>query len=153
MKITEIVLLLGGNKGDMSDNLICALNEISAKIGDITRKSRVYESEAWGFSADPFHNQIVVCNTTLTPEQLLETIWIIEREFGRERGTKEEELAKYISRKNGEIGYSSRSMDIDILYYGDEIIQTSLLTIPHPLIFEREFVLIPLRELFPEKVK
>lgn len=148
----DVILLLGGNLGNMPKNISDASNEIDSRIGEITNRSKIYESEAWGFSGNSFHNQVMVCKTKLAPEKLLEEIWAIEHLFGRERGSKEQELEKYTNRKDGKIGYSDRSIDIDILYYGDEVIQTPLLTIPHPLISSREFVLIPLNELFEQTI-
>ncbi len=143
----ETVLLLGGNCGDMIANLSSAREHIQKSIGKIIRQSTIHKSEAWGFDSDPFHNQVLVVVTQLDAETILERIWSIERLFGRERGTKDQELAKYTKRQNGEIGYSARAMDIDILYYGESKINTQLLTIPHPLIHQRDFVMKPLIEL------
>lgn len=143
----DAVLLLGGNMGDMPRNLDKARMEISKRLGKITDMSKEYKSEAWGFSGDEFLNQALVCNTELTPIELLNQIWEIEKLFGRDRGSEAEELAKYNDRKLGLVEYSPRAMDIDILYYGNEEINTPLLTIPHPLISEREFVLRPLADL------
>ncbi len=147
----ELVLLLGGNKGDMPQNLSLAREYIQQKIGKITLQSKEYSSEAWGFDSDDFLNQVVVCNTPLSAKDVLKTIWTIEKAFGRERGNEQEELQKYNNRKAGLSTYSARQMDIDILFYGTQNINTELLSIPHPLISQREFVLRPLSEILPQK--
>ncbi len=90
--------------------------------------------------------------TSLTPYVFLKTIWGIESSYGRERGDDEAEAAKWEARKRGERGYFSRNMDIDILFWNDEIISTDLLAIPHPSMCEREFVMKPLAELLPDFV-
>ena len=148
----EVTLLIGGNKGNMTENISSARQQIYNRIGKITIQSKEYPSPAWGFESDDFLNQALVCSTSLSPIDLLETIWEIEKEFGRERGSQAEEQVKYEARKKGEIGYSARQMDIDIMFYGDEVISTPLLTIPHPLISEREFVLRPLADVCPQRV-
>ncbi len=136
----------------MPQNILSARQKIEQRIGKITKLSTEYSSPAWGFDSSDFLNQALICSTTLTPIELLETIWEIEKEFGRERGTQNEELAKFQSRQDGIIGYSARSMDIDIMFYGDEQISTPLLTIPHPLIAEREFALRSLADVCPENM-
>lgn len=146
--MTKVTLLIGGNNGDMKENIAKAKELIATNLGLIIKQSSVLQSKAWGFDADDFFNQIVIINTELNPKSILLKIWEIEKLFGRERGTETEELIKYNKRKSGITTYCSRSMDIDILYYGDKIIQTNLLTIPHPLINEREFILKLLRDLF-----
>ncbi len=144
----ETTLLLGCNLGDKEHNIIEAVALLEERVGKVVRSSEMRHYEAWGFDCDDtFVNQIVVCKTALTPEDLLFTLWDIERNYGRERGTPEEELAKYEARQRGERGYSSRMMDIDIIFYGEHKINTPLLTIPHPLYKEREFVLELLQEV------
>lgn len=147
--MNRVVLSLGGNIGDKVENFREVVLLIEEKIGVIVKSSKIYESEAWGFeSSDIFFNQVVVVDTLLSGEELLEVNWEIERIFGRSRGTADRERVKYEERLSSEVPiYHSRQMDIDILYFNDDIISTPLLTIPHPEIDKREFILIPLREL------
>jgi 2-amino-4-hydroxy-6-hydroxymethyldihydropteridine diphosphokinase len=129
-----VYLLLGSNLNDRLDMLQRARDEISRRIGKITDKSSIYESESWGFySENLFLNQVIRVNTDCTPLQILDEIIKIETEYGRKRD---------IPGK-----YASRLMDIDILYFNDEIIKEHNLTIPHPKIPERMFTLLPLSEL------
>jgi 2-amino-4-hydroxy-6-hydroxymethyldihydropteridine diphosphokinase len=138
MKKSTTYLLLGSNSGNRSMLLTRALTMISSSIGTIVRKSSVYETAPWGFEAEvPFLNQAIVVETGLSAQRILEGILEIEMEFGRKRVPG---------------GYASRSIDIDILFYGQKIIMTPELTIPHPLIRERRFVLVPLQEIAPDLV-
>ncbi|MFI3315113.1 MAG: 2-amino-4-hydroxy-6-hydroxymethyldihydropteridine diphosphokinase [Rikenellaceae bacterium] len=143
------VLSLGGNIGDKEENFKKVKQIIPQKIGEITQLSSIHQSQAWGFeSSDIFFNQVVVVNTQLEPEELLFTIWEIERMFGRQRASAQEELKKYNDRLSSERPiYHSRAMDIDILYYNNQTISTELLKIPHPHIKDREFILKPLGEI------
>ena len=106
---------------------------ISLKIGIIKKQSGVYESESWGFEADcHFLNQVILVRSQLSPENLLKCILNIE---------------KYLGRQRNEAGYTSRTIDIDILYYGSRIIKKDHLTVPHPRLHERKFTLAPLVEI------
>jgi 2-amino-4-hydroxy-6-hydroxymethyldihydropteridine diphosphokinase len=136
--LNNAILSLGGNLGNRLDNISQAMGHIEKQIGNIKRYSSVYESEAWGFETeDRFLNVVVVVETALSPETLLQKAQEIETLLGRTRtGT----------------GYASRTMDIDILFFNEEIINTPTLTIPHPLLHERRFVLLPLYEILPDKV-
>lgn len=139
-----VTLLTGCNLGNPEKSIKEVLLHIEERIGKIVRTSSVHSSQAWGFSSDDiFLNQAVVCETELSPHGVLMAIWDIERLFGKERGTEAEELAKLQSRTS----YQSRLMDIDIIFYDDIVLNTPLLTIPHPLYKERDFVLIPLSEV------
>lgn len=141
--LNKLVLLTGGNLGDVKKNSALARSMIGDRIGNIFRESSIYRSEAWGFESEyPFYNQVLVCDTLLTPQQVLARIHEIERSFGRPRGIETETGWKNIVRT-----YQSRVMDIDILFYNDMIVKTDRLTIPHPLIQDRMFVLIPLTEI------
>jgi 2-amino-4-hydroxy-6-hydroxymethyldihydropteridine diphosphokinase len=127
-------LLLGSNLDDRFASLQRAKEEISLVIGKITRESSVYESEPWGFhSENRFLNQVVRIETDYRPGQVMEGILEIEAKHGRIR--------------SGNQGYTSRSIDIDILFYNDEIISEEKLIIPHPKIPDRMFTLLPLSEL------
>jgi 2-amino-4-hydroxy-6-hydroxymethyldihydropteridine diphosphokinase len=134
----DIFLGLGSDTGDRSKNLENAVNKIRSGIGNIISISGIYETEPWGFeSENRFLNLVVRAKTELTPGRLLERTAAIEQELGRIRRNER---------------YSSRTIDIDILLYGDRIIEVPGLIIPHPLIQERRFVLVPLCELIPEAV-
>jgi 2-amino-4-hydroxy-6-hydroxymethyldihydropteridine diphosphokinase len=128
-------LLIGGNLGDRLAYLKAARKKIQQKGIKILRKSSVYETAAWGITDQPsFLNQVLEIETTESAIQLLEDLLSIEKSLGRVR-----------AEKNG-----SRTIDIDILYFGNEIISLPGLNIPHQRIPIRKFVLIPLSELNPE---
>jgi 2-amino-4-hydroxy-6-hydroxymethyldihydropteridine diphosphokinase len=126
-------LLLGGNLENRESLIGRAREAISRKVGKIIHQSSVYETEPWGFfSSDHFLNQVVVVETAEQPSSLLELILEIEIELGRTRDFN---------------GYESRLIDIDILFYEEEVISHNDLTIPHPRIQERMFTLKPLQEV------
>ena len=128
----EAILLLGGNLGNRELALAQAMEKIEAHVGEITSNSSIYESEPWGFEdKNQFLNQAIKVNTELNPQQLLDKLLEIEQSLGRVRTGK----------------LSARTIDIDILFYGNQKITTETLTIPHPRISERLFTLLPLAEL------
>jgi 2-amino-4-hydroxy-6-hydroxymethyldihydropteridine diphosphokinase len=132
---TEVVLCLGGNKGDREKLLSRAVESISSRFL-LVKLSNVYETEAWGGVAKgKFLNQLAVISTTQSALEVLEVIQGIEAELGRTR----------------EEPWGDRTMDIDILFYGEEIIDLKNLKVPHPFIAERRFVLVPLTALFSER--
>ena len=133
---TDTTLLLGGNIGDTAGLLAEARGLIEARIGRIARQSALYGSEAWGFEAgQDFINQAIVASTPLPPHEVLRHALQIEAELGRTR--------------NGR-GYSDRTMDIDIIFYGDRVIDEPQLVVPHPRLHLRNFVLVPLCEIMPD---
>lgn len=135
MGLHQLILSLGGNVGNKAENFHRVKEILALTVGEITVISNIYESPAWGFdSQDLFWNQVVIIKTRLDPYEILEEIGKIEAGFGRIR------LAH---------GYASRQMDIDILFYDDLIILTPELTIPHPMIALRKFVLVPLADIVP----
>jgi 2-amino-4-hydroxy-6-hydroxymethyldihydropteridine diphosphokinase len=135
-----VFLLLGSNLGNRPAMLQQARTLLTAQVGYITAQSACYESEPWGFEADTqFMNQVIQVNTLLAPEPLLHTILQIEQQLGRVRTTSPHP-------------YTSRVIDIDILFYDDEIIHTLELTIPHPLLHRRRFTLLPLHEIAPQYI-
>ncbi len=120
---------MGSNLGNREENLSTARELIGTKVGDICSISSIYETAAWGITAqNAFLNQVVALETRYSPSAVLAMVLKIEQEMGRIR----------------EIKWGERSIDIDILYYNAEIISTENLTIPHPFIEARKFVLIPL---------
>lgn len=136
----RVTLLLGSNIGDRHAVMEAARGLIGDRIGDIAGLSPLHESEPWGFdSPNTFINQAIVVDTDLPPFELLDSIQAIENELGRERYETVDNSGMRV--------YRDRTIDIDILYYGEESIQTDRLTIPHPRIEERDFVLIPLRAI------
>ncbi len=135
--MNEIYLLTGGNMGDRLQHLSRACREIEEKAGEVVKKSSVYETAAWGFTnQDPFLNQVLCITTHLNAIELLQTILTIELELGRKRLQK----------------MGPRTIDIDILFYGNQIISAPDLIIPHPQIANRRFVLTPMKEIAPDFV-
>lgn len=131
----KVYLSLGGNIGDKYKNFRLSYQLINTEIGEIIQYSSVYESPPWGFeSKDMFWNQVIIANTILTPAEVLAKVKFIEAKLGRP------------PRKGV---YTSRIIDIDILYYGNIYIEEEGLVIPHPLLHERKFVLVPLVEVAP----
>lgn len=136
--MVKLYILLGGNLGDKQKIFADALFLLNEKVGKITAKSSIYETEPWGFeSSDFFWNQALEISTSLSPEEVLLRTKQIESDLGRVRQSQQ---------------YNSRTMDIDILFYGDQIINHENLTIPHSRILERKFVLVPLHEIAPDLV-
>ena len=135
----QVYLGLGTNLGDKEANLKAAIGEIGKRVGEVTSLSAFHASEPWGFESEhSFLNAVCCVQTDLNPMEVLHTTQEIERSLGR--------LKKSV---NGV--YSDRMIDIDILLYDDLHIQTPELTIPHPLMWERDFVMIPLREIASDK--
>ncbi|MHA7863675.1 2-amino-4-hydroxy-6-hydroxymethyldihydropteridine diphosphokinase [Flagellimonas marinaquae] len=132
----KVYLSLGSNLGNRHANLQKAIFRIEQKAGSLLDISSVYENPAVGFNGDPFLNIVVSVLTPLTPKQLLDTILDIERDFGRVRSD------------GG--GYRSRTLDIDIIYYGTEVINNEDLVVPHPHMQHRNFVLKPLGDIAPQ---
>ncbi|MEN8116463.1 MAG: 2-amino-4-hydroxy-6-hydroxymethyldihydropteridine diphosphokinase [Bacteroidota bacterium] len=132
----KVFLGLGGNIGNKQKNFEQTYPLIEKILGHIVKSSSVYETPPWGFKSDDnFWNQVIVIETKLEAEELLWRIHEIEDKFGREHGTER---------------YSSREMDIDILYFDDLYCECKTLIIPHPRIHERKFVLVPLVEIAPD---
>jgi len=133
-----IYLLLGSNLGDRKKQMDEALDLIPEMIGEVTKRSSFYETEPWGFSSEEFFLNIAMQTlTSLSPEEVMRKIDEIEKRFGRERS---------------DSGYSSRTMDIDILFYDDLVLDQDILKIPHPMLKDRRFVLVPLNEIAHELI-
>ena len=130
-----IFLLLGSNLGDRQEHIVKAIALIEKDIGKVIKRSSIYETAAWGIKEQPdFLNMVVEVDSKLSPEAILDQIELIEKTVGRKRIKK----------------WGSRSIDVDILYYSDHIVDTKRLTIPHSRIGERKFTLIPMCEIAPE---
>ena len=140
--MARVAHLLGGNQGDVKRTLQTAQQLINSRVGAVLRCSHRYESEPWGFpAAQRFSNQALEVSTDLSPLEVLDACQGIERELGRNRA------AEAIEKASSGAAYSSRPIDIDIIFYGDEVIDDERLTVPHPLLAEREFALQPLAEI------
>ena len=132
--MNKTYLLLGSNMGDSRLQLSTAIKNISMVIGEIIDSSSLYSTKAWGNTDQPdFLNQVIVVNTSLAAQEVLSTILEIESRMGRVRTIKN----------------APRVIDIDILFFNEEIINQNNLKIPHPEIENRRFVLVPLNQLAP----
>jgi len=136
--MNRVFLLTGSNRGESLHLMNTAARLIGEELGPIVRESRIYCTEPWGYdSSSLFYNQGLEIKTRLSAEDILEKILEIEARMGRIR--------------LGE-GYSDREMDIDILFYGDEIIEVENLAIPHPRMHLRRFALVPMEEIAPNLI-
>ena len=142
--MAKAVLITGGNVGNAEAMLAEAARLIAAEVGCVERASRIYRTKAWGFEADDFRNQVLVVESSLEPMEMLTAVNDIERRLGRDRDREQDEKSATGAR------YASRSIDIDILFYDDLVVESERLTLPHPRIAEREFVLEPLSEVAAE---
>jgi 2-amino-4-hydroxy-6-hydroxymethyldihydropteridine diphosphokinase len=132
--MNKVYLLLGSNQQYPQKQLRIAQQSIIRKIGRIQRRSAIYQTAAWGNTDQPdFLNQVIIAETKLTAQQTMQAILQIEKEMGRLRTVKN----------------APRIIDIDILFFNKEIINTAELTVPHPQLQNRRFVLVPLNELSP----
>ena len=131
----QVYLGLGSNLGDCRKNLERAIRMIGDKVGRVLRQSSFIETEPWGFESEhKFMNAVILCETMKTPREVLLQTQQIERDMGRKK-------------KSVSGGYADRPIDIDILLYDDLTIDEPDLKIPHPLMHERDFVMIPLNEI------
>jgi 2-amino-4-hydroxy-6-hydroxymethyldihydropteridine diphosphokinase len=133
----KVFILLGSNMGKRKTFLSKAKQLIVAEAGIITAESSIYETAAWGnTNQQAFLNQVVVIKTKLEPDALMQTLLKIEEQLGRIRTKK----------------FGPRTIDLDILFYDTLVVKTKQVTIPHPAIQDRRFVLVPLAELSPRKI-
>lgn len=133
-----VFILVGSNVGERESLMNQAIERMNGICGRVVAKSPVYESEPWGFESENwFLNQVVKMETQFGPDELMKRLLAIELELGRDRVTPHE-------------GYVSRPMDLDILYFGNQIIETEYVTAPHPRLHLRRFTLMPLCDLCPE---
>ncbi len=130
--MNHVYLLIGGNIGDRLANLENARKSIEIECGPIQQQSSIFETEAWGLKEQPaFYNQALYIKTALTPQDLLAKLLEIEVSMGRKRL----------------IPLGPRTIDLDIIYYNNTILEEPGLIIPHPRLAERNFVLAPLAEI------
>ena len=133
------VILLGANIGDKEAMFKLVKKHLTENVGDCIRESAIYSSKPWGFEAqDDFINQLLVVETEFSAVDTLLRCQAIEKKCGRKR--------------HEGAGYESRVIDIDLLYFNNDIIDSEQLTIPHPLLHKRRFALEPLCEIIPEYV-
>ena len=132
--MNNIYLLLGSNMGNSKASLLKAVVQIEKQIGKVIRQSGLYSTAAWGNTKQPdFLNQVIIVETKLPASETMQTILSIEKKMGRIRTIKN----------------APRVIDIDILFFNNEIIEQEHLSIPHPQIQNRRFVLVPLNQLSP----
>ena len=130
----NVYLGLGSNQGDREEYIRKAISLIGERVGEVLRQSSLIETEPWGFqSENKFLNGVILVATALAPREVLQATQKIERTLGR--------------RKKTSLHYQDRPIDIDILLYDDFHIDEPDLKIPHPLMHQRDFVMIPLQEL------
>ena len=135
--MNKAYLLTGGNLGNRELNLSLALDYIEDSCGKITGQSSVYETAAWGPVSQPnYLNQVLELETPLTPADLMQMLLKIEKQLGRHR----------------EERYGARTIDIDILFFNNLTVDEDDLIIPHPRLYTRRFVLVPLHEIAPNLV-
>ncbi|MCR4852529.1 MAG: 2-amino-4-hydroxy-6-hydroxymethyldihydropteridine diphosphokinase [Prevotella sp.] len=142
-----VYLGLGSNLGDKRRNIRRAIRKIKELIGAVERQSALHVSQPWGFnSKNTFVNAVVRCRTSLSPHELLSATQDIEREIGKTVRSRKNSDGRLL---DGET-YHDRLIDIDILLYDDITLNEPDLIIPHPLMQERDFVMIPLAEVQEE---
>lgn len=130
-------IILGSNSGDKRETIEKAIAILSGKAGRMVNVSSYYETEPWGFECfELFLNRVAIFDTQLSAEKFLDICLETEQLLGRTRPT--------------DSRYASRTIDIDILFFGSEIIDTATLTVPHPRMALRNFVLVPLNEIMPD---
>ena len=129
-----VFVAIGSNLGDREGNLARGVRGLGRRGLRVTARSAVYETDPVGGPAQgPYLNAVVEAETRLGPEEVLTACLEVERESGRERGVRN----------------AARTLDLDLLLYGDAVVSTPALTVPHPRLHERAFVLVPLAEIAP----
>ena len=129
----QVILSLGSNQGNRLENIERCLQLIHQEIGTVIKVSRLYETPAWGFESDAFYNCVLVIHTTSSANKILNQVLKVEKKLGRVR--------------SNNLGYQSRIIDIDLISFDEEIIDSEKLQIPHPLMQNRKFVLLPIQDL------
>ncbi|UFH47627.1 2-amino-4-hydroxy-6-hydroxymethyldihydropteridine diphosphokinase [Flavobacterium galactosidilyticum] len=129
----QVILSLGTNEGNRLENIENCIALIHQEIGTVIKVSKLYESPSWGFDSDAFYNCAVLIHTTSSAQKILSQVLKVEKKLGRVRTNK--------------LGYQSRLIDIDLIAFDEEIIESEKLNIPHSLMQNRNFVLLPLQDL------
>ena len=128
-----VVLALGSNQGNRLETIESAIESIHNEVGTVIKVSKLYETPSWGFDSAPFYNCALVLHSPLSAEVILAKVLALEIKLGRIRGLDE--------------GYQARVIDVDVIAYNEDIITSEKLKVPHPLMQERMFVLLPMRDL------
>src|SRR6478736_8694218 len=129
----QVILSLGSNQGNRLENIELCLELIHQEIGTIIKVSQLYETPSWGFESEAFYNCALILHTPYPAQKILELVLQVEKKLGRIR--------------NENAGYQSRIIDIDLIAFDDEILELDHLQIPHPLMQNRKFVLLPFKDL------
>lgn len=129
----QVVLSIGSNQGSRLENIQNCIDLIHQKVGSVIKVSKLYETPAWGFESDAFYNCALLLYTNSSAQKILNQILKVEKELGRIRSNQE--------------GYQSRIIDVDLIVFDDEIIDSEKLQVPHPLMQNRNFVLLPIQDL------
>ncbi|GAA3728257.1 MULTISPECIES: 2-amino-4-hydroxy-6-hydroxymethyldihydropteridine diphosphokinase [Flavobacterium] len=129
----QVVLSIGSNQGSRLENIQNCIDLIHQNVGTVIEVSKLYETPAWGFESDAFYNCALLLHTNSSAQKILNQILKVEKELGRIRLNQE--------------GYQSRIIDVDLIAFDDEIIDTEKLQVPHPLMQNRNFVLLPMQDL------
>ncbi|SHF81144.1 2-amino-4-hydroxy-6-hydroxymethyldihydropteridine diphosphokinase [Flavobacterium defluvii] len=129
----QVVLSIGSNQGNRLENIESCIALIHQEVGTVIRVSKLYETPAWGFESDAFYNCALLLHTTSSAQKILNQVLKVEKQLGRIRSNQQ--------------GYQSRIIDVDVIVFDDEIIETEKLHIPHPLMQNRNFVLLPMQDL------
>lgn len=129
----QVILSIGSNEGNRLENLKTCVAMLHQEVGTVVKVSQVYESPSWGFESTPFYNCAVMIHTSKEPVTILQDVLLLEEKMGRIRSRQET--------------YQARIIDVDVIAYNEEIIDTQQLQVPHPLMQDRLFVLLPMRDL------
>jgi deoxyguanosine kinase len=129
----QVVLSIGSNQGNRLENIESCIALIHQEVGTVIKVSKLYETPAWGFESDAFYNCALLLHTTSSAQKILNQVLKVEKQLGRIRSNQE--------------GYQSRIIDVDVIVFDDEVIETEKLHIPHPLMQNRNFVLLPIQDL------
>jgi 2-amino-4-hydroxy-6-hydroxymethyldihydropteridine diphosphokinase len=129
----QVVLSLGSNQGNRLENIENCIDLIHQEVGTVIQVSKLYQTPAWGFESDAFYNCALLLHSTASAQKILNQVLKIEKQLGRVR--------------SGQQGYQSRIIDIDLIAFDQEIIESEKLQIPHPLMQDRRFVLLPMEDL------
>lgn len=133
MKQHQVILSLGSNQGNRLSMITTCIDLIHSEIAVAVKVSKIYETPAWGFDSEPFYNAAILIHTSKSPQKILKQVLKVEKMLGRER--------------SNDSGYQARIIDVDIIAFDEEIIETENLQIPHPLMQNRKFVLQPMLDL------
>lgn len=137
--MTDAVILMGGNLGDLENTFDKATAAIGQRVGKVLSQSRDHWTEPWGFEDDrPFLNKALLVHTPLRPLEVLQRLLVIEAELGRQRSPGS--------------GYVARTIDLDILFYGDSVMDIPGLSLPHPQVALRTFALGPAADIVPDLI-